>query len=408
MNDAEADPGVNDTTNRFHLLIVGGGVAGLEAAFAMREFAGDLVRVTIVAPNDEFVYHPMSIAEPFSSGWARHYSLPELADRAGAELLQDALVEVDPAEQQVRTVGGAELSYDALLLCLGASSHARYEHATTLDNGHMDELLHGLVQDIEGGYAHSLAIVVPDPMPWPLPGYELSLMASERAWDMQTDLLVTLLTPEDAPLASFGAEASRGVAQLLQERKIELVTSAHCDIPRAKTIRIHPGDRSLEVDRVIALPELRGPAIAGLPHDRAGFIPIDQYAAVTGVEHVWAAGDSTDFRIKHGGVSAQMADTAARSIAAHAGASITPRPFDPVLEGVLLTGGSPRYLRGHPTTDGVVHSELRKLDHGDPRPKIAAMYLAPHLQDAGHRLPSRDSRRHAPTVPDGISSATAT
>ena len=297
MYDAEADAGATrpqpvSPADR------GWRGGGAEAAFALREFAGDLVRVTIVAPTGEFVYHPMSIAEPFSSGWARHYSLPELADRAGAELLQDALVEVDPADQQVRTAGGAECPRRPPDVS-GDSSHARYEHATTLDDGHMDELLHGLVQDIEGGYVHSLAIVVPDPMPWPLPGYELSLMASERAWDMQPPS-VTLVTPEHAPLASFGAEASRGVAQLLQERKIELVTSAHCDIPRAKTILIHPGDRTLEVDRIIALPELRGPAIVGLPHYRGGFIPIDQHAAVTGVEHVWAAGDSTDFRSSMG------------------------------------------------------------------------------------------------------------
>jgi sulfide:quinone oxidoreductase len=379
MSDQQKTPGDPDSDGRFEVLIAGAGVAGLEAAFALRELAGDRVRLRIVAPTDEFVYRPMSIAEPFTSGWAGHYSLSKLAESAGADLLQDTLVQVDATNRQVRTASGAELSYDALLICLGASVHARYEHATTMDDAHMDDLLHGLVQDIEGGYVHSLAIVVPAPMSWPLPAYELALMASERAWDMQTDMTVTVLTTEEAPLAIFGTEASLALSHLLDDRKIDVVTSADCELPKAKTIWIHPGERLLEVDRIIALPDLCGPAIIGLPSDNGGFIPVGEYAGVTGVDRVWAAGDCTDSPVKHGGVSAQMADTAARSIAALAGASVEPQRFDPTLEGVLLTGGTPRYLRHRSKGGDGARSEMRKLARNDGTPKIAALYLAPHL-----------------------------
>jgi sulfide:quinone oxidoreductase len=378
MTDRHKQAGDRCATDRCEVLIAGGGVAGLEAAFALRELAGDRVRVRIVAPTDEFVYRPMAIAEPFTSGWATHYPLPVLAEHAGAELIQDTLLKVDAAAQTVRTSGGATLSYDALLITLGASVHERYEHATTVDDAHMDDLLHGLVQDIEEGYVHRLAIVVPAPMPWQLPAYELALMTSERAWDMQADLSVTVLTPEKAPLESFGLDASADLRRLLEARKIQVVTSAYCEVPEAKMLRIHPGDRSLAVDRIVALPELRGPRLAGVPSDRSGFIPIDGYAAVPGVNRIWAAGDATDFPIKHGGVSAQMADTAAASIAALAGASITPHPFDPTLEGVLLTGGRPRYLRRGSHDDGS-QSEMLELERNDRTPKIAARYLAPAL-----------------------------
>jgi sulfide:quinone oxidoreductase len=378
MTDLQANNAPPDRTDRFEVLIAGGGVAGLEAAFALREFADERVALSILAPADEFVYRPMSVAEPFSSGWAQHYPLAPLAAAAGATLLQDALVQVDAMNQQVLTAGGAELSYDALLVCLGATVHAHGDHVTTVDDAHMDDLLHGLVQDIEGGYVHRLAFVVPTPM-WPLPVYELALMASERAWDMQTDLTITVLTPEQAPLAIFGPDVSLELGRLLADRKIEVVTSAHCEIPTAKTILIHPGDRSLEVDRIVALPELHGPAIVGLPSDAAGFIPVDEYAGVPGVKRVWAAGDATDYPVKHGGVSAQMADTAAGCIAALAGAPAETRKFEPVLEGVLLTGGRPRYLRGQSADGRDAPSELRTLKRHGHTPKIAARYLAPHL-----------------------------
>jgi sulfide:quinone oxidoreductase len=397
MTDPHNTDAAPSGTERFDVLIAGGGVAGLEAAFALREFAGERVTLSILAPADEFVYRPMSVAEPFASGWAQHYPLASLADAAGATLVRDALAQVDVTQQEVRTASGAELSYDALLICLGATVHKRYEHVTTVDDAHMDELLHGLVQDIEGGYVHSLAFVVPAPMPWPLPVYELALMASERAWDMQTDLSITVLTPETAPLAIFGTEVSEALSRLLAERKIEVVTSAQCEVPEAKTIRIHPGDRTIVVDSIVALPELRGPAIIGLPSDNGGFIPIDPYAAVTGIKRVWAAGDATDFPVKHGGLSAQMADTAARSIAALAGASVETRRFEPVLEGVLLTGGSPRFLRGRSPGARGAPPELLTLAHDDHTPKIAARYLAPQLA----RLAPASPAPANPTVPLG-------
>jgi sulfide:quinone oxidoreductase len=120
--------------HRFKVLIAGGGVAGLEAAFALRKLAGDRVELSILAPTDEFVYRPMSISEPFSSGWAQHYQLASLADAAGATLLHDTLTEVDVARQKVLTASGVQLSYDALIVCLGTTSEQRYEHATTMDD----------------------------------------------------------------------------------------------------------------------------------------------------------------------------------------------------------------------------------------------------------------------------------
>ena len=61
-------------------------------------------------------------------------------------------------------------------------------------------------------------------------------------------------------------------------------------------------------------------------------------------EHVFAAGDVTDFPIKHGGLGAQQADVAAAGIAALAGADVAPEPLRPVIRGVLHTGAAPLYL----------------------------------------------------------------
>ena len=143
-----------------------------------------------------------------------------------------------PAARSCAQAAARQLSYDALVLGLGAALQPLSEHATNVDDARMDELLHGLVQDIEGGYVHRLAIVVPGPMPWPFPAYELALMASERAWDMQTELDVTVLTPERAPLEIFGEEASRATAQLLADRADR---GRHLGVLRDPPVTAHRG-----------------------------------------------------------------------------------------------------------------------------------------------------------------------
>ena len=76
-----------------------------------------------------------------------------------------------------------------------------------------------------------------------------------------------------------------------------------------------------------------------------GFIPTDLHGLVEGELDVYAAGDATTCPIKQGGVATQQADAAAEAIAARLGAPVEPQPFRPVLRGLLLTGGEPRYMR---------------------------------------------------------------
>jgi sulfide:quinone oxidoreductase len=217
-------------------------------------------------------------------------------------------------------------------------------------------------------------------MPWPLPIYELALMTAARAYEMNVHLSVTIATPEDAPLAIFGTTVSNAVRDLLEEREILTITATHCEVPERGHVALHPGGRELHVDRVVALPELTGPSISGVPRDATGgFIRTDRFCRVPGLENVFAAGDATDFPIKHGGIAAQQADTAAEGIAALAGCPITPEPFRPVVRGILLGGREPLYMSAHVTGGRGVASEISTTAPWYPPTKIVAEHLAPYL-----------------------------
>ncbi len=364
----------------FKVLIVGGGVAALEAALAVRDFGGERIATTMIAPNAEFVYRPLTVREPFGYSEARHYSLEDIAADIGVELRADRFRWLDAERRLVHTEGGEQLSYDALLLALGARLYPRYKHALTIDDKRINEDFHGLIQDIEGGFVGQLAFVIPSGTVWPLPMYELALMTASRAQDMNIDLSITIATPEDGPLAIFGASASDGVRQLLEDNGILTITSAHSEVPESGLVAISPGSRELHVDRIVALPELVGPSLAGVPGGQSGFIPVDAYCQVRGVERVYAAGDATEFAVKHGGIAAQQADVAAQAIAALAGVAVEPKPFHPVIHGILLTGGEPRYLSAHITGGHGSSSQFSNAPTWSPPTKIAAKYLAPYLQ----------------------------
>jgi sulfide:quinone oxidoreductase len=99
-----------------------------------------------------------------------------------------------------------------------------------------------------------------------------------------------------------------------------------------------------------------------------------------GLERVYAAGDVTDFAIKHGGIAAQQADAAAQAIAAVAGAAVRPERFKPVIRGVLLGGEKPLYLSAHITGGHGSTSEVGETPTWSPAGKIAARYLGPYLE----------------------------
>jgi sulfide:quinone oxidoreductase len=69
----------------------------------------------------------------------------------------------------------------------------------------------------------------------------------------------------------------------------------------------------------------------------------------------------------------------AQSIAALAGAPVTPEPFSPVIRGMLLTAGEPLYLTAQIADRRGFSLEIADTPSWSPPSKIAARYLAPYL-----------------------------
>ena len=141
-------------------------------------------------------------------------------------------------------------------------------------------------------------------------------------------------------------------------------------------------EASLAFDAVTSLPRLESRSVPGLIHDADGFVRIDDHCRALHRERIYAAGDTTSFPVKQGGIASQQADVAAEAIAAELGVPIEPSPFDPILRGVLWTGYEPLYLQGRP---GSEHDETSTLSTEPPwkgdTDKIVARRLTSFLAE---------------------------
>lgn len=361
-----------------HVVIAGGGVGGLEAALALKDLAGDRVHIDLLAPARHFTYRPLTVTEPFGKSQTVRMEVSRIGADRGFHVIRDVLDSVQAEDRAVVTQDGDRITYDDLVLAVGARPRMSIPGALAFRGPRDVPRVTGSLRSLEARRKPARVVfLIPESDMWTLPAYELALLT--RAWgiDRGLDLEVGIVTPESAPVAAFGENASQQVASLLEERDIALHTGT---VPQGFSNGSvwAQGNRRLHAELAVALPVQVGPGLGGIPCDAAGFARVDETCRVVGLEGVYAVGDMTSGDLKQGGLAAQQADVAAASIAAAAGAPVRPVRFRPVLRGLLFTGGIPLYLR-HPPVPDLPDAGAGYAAAWWPAHKIVGRHLAPYL-----------------------------
>lgn len=376
------------------VVIAGGGPAAVEALLALHAMAEERVELELLAPSPDFVYRPLAVAEAFGAQPPHRFSLAHIARDCGGRHRLGALAGVDAGRRRALLSDGSELAYDALVVAIGAAGRPALSGALTFGGEEAGRTFSNLLGSIEAREVRRVVFAVPGGVVWSLPLYELALMTAARCQARGTrHVKLTLVTPEDAPLALFGRQASAAVESLLRDAGVRLETRVYPAIVERDSLVLTPGGR-IPAEAVVALPRLEGPRLAGLPYDSGGFIPTDRHGRVQGVDGVYAAGDATTFPIKQGGLATQQADAVAEAVAAAAGAPVDPQEFRPVLRGLLLTGGPPSYLRAEVRGGQGETSRAEVEPLWWPPSKIAGHYLSNYLARliAAHSPPTTGLR----------------
>jgi sulfide:quinone oxidoreductase len=363
---------------RPRVLVAGGGIASLELLLALRVHAGAQLAITLLSAEAALAPRAMTVAEPFERGGAQTHDWDAITAELDVGLVLDRLVAVDTDARTAFTNGGRRIPYDVLVLATGARRVEALAGALTFGTGaSAAERLRWLVDDVLAGRAASIAFALPWPSSWSLPLYELALLTAHELREHGCSAAVRLVTPETHALELLGPAARDAVVPLLDALGIELFTHAQPRAVVAGGVRTDDG-ANIEADHVVTLADIVARPMAGLPIDRAGFVPVDLHGRVTGEPRVYAAGEVTAFPLRQGGLAAQQADVVAETIAARYAGGPAPTPFAPVLRARLTTSGAPLYLQARPAGQSLAsHRPM-----WSPAEKVAGRYLAPYLATA--------------------------
>jgi selenide,water dikinase len=278
------------------LVLVGGGHAHVHVLkrFGMRPMPG--VRLTLVTRDVETPYSgmlPGYVAGQYSFAGC-HIDLIRLARFAGARLVHDEAIGLDPVGRRVLCRGHPPIRYDLVSLDIGSTPRlgdvpGAAEHTVSVKPiaqfGARWEALLERARDMK---RPRLAIVGGG-----AGGVELALSAQHRlAGLLKAKPEVTLVTREEL-LPSHNRRVRRLFARILAERDIRAVA----DNP---IVRVEPGrliaanGAEIGFDEALWVTEAAGAswlAETGLPLDERGFLVVDETYRSPADAAVFAAGD---------------------------------------------------------------------------------------------------------------------
>lgn len=336
------------------VVVLGGGFAGLEAAFYMRWRAHDRVDLTLVSDSDHFLFKPNTIYIPFGLNPEKlKIPLDGPTRRQRIRLVQGSAREIDPDRRIVTVDGGLgaaagaaaptieEIPYDRLVVATGAAMRPQevpglVDHAHTIwtpaDMLRLRAALAEVLADAQAGRRRRVAFLVPPNNKCSGPLYEIVFMLDTwlRRNGARDVVDLTWLTYEKGFIQAFGPRLHETVAAEYGTRHVDGRTGWVVEEVRPDEVVSTSGER-VPYDLLISFPPyVAATEFAGLGADERGFLPTDLASRrVIGHDDIYAAGDAGDFPVKQAFLAFLQADAAADGIAAEALGTTPSLAFDP-------------------------------------------------------------------------------
>ncbi|MEN3027122.1 MAG: FAD-dependent oxidoreductase [Chlorobiota bacterium] len=327
---------------RPHVLVVGGGFGGLEAAFALRYLLRDRVRITLVSDSPHFLFKPNTIYIPFGMEPERLLiGLERPLRRRDIAFLQARVTEVHPEDRTV-VVNGNAIRYDFLVIATGAGMHPEEvpglrEHAysiwTPQDMLRLRQAFQELLRTARSGKPVRVLFLVPPNNKCSGPLYEIVFMLDTylRRQGVREQVQITYTTYESGFIQSFGPRLHEVVAREFERRGIVGHTQYVVKTVHPGRVEYENGKKEL-YDLLIAFPPYEaGVRFAGLPSDERGFLLTEaRTRQVRGYPMIYAVGDAGDFPVKQAFLAFLQADAAAEHLALQIAGKNAFRGFEPV------------------------------------------------------------------------------
>jgi NADH dehydrogenase FAD-containing subunit len=307
--------------------IVGGGFAGLEAAFTLREILGEHVNLPLITDGPYFLTRPNNIYVPFGREPRLYVTLSSPAARRDITLHRSPLAALDTDANRIDLADGGSVHYDYVVLATGATMRPEEvpglaEHAHTIWTPDKAKALGAALRQVaefaHAGMDQRVLLLVPPGNLCSAPLYDMALLLEEwlRSELVRDKVSIELTTFEDRYLESFGPDLHGAARAEFAARGITGTTGAAVGTVHADRVTFTDGT-ARPYDLLITFPpHVAAARYPGLPANDRGFLKTDPGTSrVMGTENVFAPGDAGDFPVKLAYLALRQADAAADEIA---------------------------------------------------------------------------------------------
>lgn len=270
--------------------VVGGGIAGHEAAYAARKYDPS-ARILIIQEEPHPLYSPCVLAEYVSGALPRERVFLmcwEDYRKLGIEVLSPARVQKIHYKEKIIELEERQLRYDSLIVATGSRPVVPSMPGVDLEGVCTLKTLSDAdhLSSIEPGRA---VVIGAGPV-----GVECALALSARKWQVSLVELLPAVLPRilDEPI-------SQEVSSVLKQRGIRVLTDSRVlSIVGEKRVQaVETGEGFMDADLAVLVlgmkPEVTILKEAGLEMGAWGGIPVDQMMSV-GVEGIFACGDCVE------------------------------------------------------------------------------------------------------------------
>lgn len=291
------------TATIYDILLIGGGHANIAVLADWIRNGLPAKRAALLTPGPTLRYSGMvpgwiSGEHPRDAGLI---DLVGLAKAAGAELILDRCVAMDPSSQTVLSLEKGLITFGLASIDVGGTGYAASvlgRHPRLLDVRPMDRF----VVDLEKHAASATQIAV---VGGGAGGVELAFALRNRVGP-KSRKDVTLIAGQRGLLPDFSQNVRNLVRRELRRQNVSLCNAD----ARIESGILLAGDIEVPADLIISATGTSAydwPKAAGMAVDGAGFIAVDRFQRSTSHNYLFAAGDCArriDCQVDHAGVHA--------------------------------------------------------------------------------------------------------
>ena len=313
------------------VLVLGGGIGGVEAAFALYHKCFD---VELISDRDYLYIYPISIWIPTHGYSWEDVTLPleKIAEANGFKLIIGKVEKISTTEKKVFLADGTVKSYDYLVIALGVSKvqHRGSEHFLSIcgkpeESLKLRERIDQLVEKGGGIIAAGFGGNPKDPSEvrgGPAFEFIFNLDYYFKKMGIRDRFQLHFFAPMQKPGIRLGEKNAEKAYKMLDKLGIKRHFGKKIKEFKPDGI-LFEDDSFLKTDLTMFIPATDGHPIlknSDLPLNEAGFVKIEPTCAVPGTdETVWAIGDSAaiegpQWKAKQGHLAEVMGRIVARNL----------------------------------------------------------------------------------------------